>query len=239
MSRGENNLPAAVRLRFWRRLPGALVLAASASLFAGEPVMLTKSGVACQVGGAGVYTLGIPAIDGRGTHSAVIPSSIKTDGATLTAKFGPPFAGVTLRMRLLGGGRVEYVYALLPKDARLVMCQFDIPAAAITPGVTATFDSGPPVAIPVTPDKAGKKARLAEANARTLVIRWPSGEALTLTGPAACWHGVQDARIWGKGFVGVCLTPPLRRDGDDAARSTFVMTFGIDRAAIHPGAGGN
>ncbi len=194
----------------------------------GEPsFQLTPAGVACRLGDRGTFVLGIPALDGRNTHAAPLPASIETDGLKLTAGFGPPFAGVTLRMRVLDEKRVEYAYANLPGDVRLVMCQFNIPQASIIEGLTVAFDQRSPVVIPVAAGKTGKDVRLAGANAQKLAIKWPSGDALSVTTPKPCWHGVQDVRVWGKPFVGVCLTPSLTRDHEGGDSATFVMTFDV------------
>jgi hypothetical protein len=208
----------------------ALTLLAAGRLSAEESIALTKFGVACDLGALGTYTLGIPALDGRNTHAAPIPSSIETDGKELTAKFGPPFDGVTLRVKLLGDGQVQYSYDSLPEDARLVMCQFNIPSDAVVPGLTVTFDQMPPKEIPVEAGKTNDDVRLANANAKKLEIKWPTGEMLYLATPNTCWHGIQDSRVWGKSFVGVCLTPPLKRDTPGDNKSTFTMTFSVTPA---------
>lgn len=176
--------------------------------------------------------LGIPALDGRKTHTAPLPASIETDDREPTARFGPPFDGVTLRIRVLDEKHVEYVYDHLPDDARLVMCQFNIPQAAIVSGLTVTFDRWPPVTIPVEAGKTNAAARLADANAPKLTIQWPSGDTLALAAPKSCWHGAQDARVWGKPFVGVCLTPSLPRDQAGGDTATFVMIFDITSASV-------
>jgi len=198
----------------------------------GEPsLLLTPDGVACRPGDRGTFVLGIPALDGRNTHAAPLPASIETDGRKLTAAFGPPFSGVTVRMRVLDEKRVEYSYGNLPADARLVMCQFNLPQASIVEGLTVTLDRHPPVAIPVTAGKTNRDVRLADSNAQKLAIQWPSGEVLSVTTPKPCWHGIQDARVWGKPFVGVCLTPSLPRDREEGDSATFVMTFEVTPAS--------
>ncbi len=207
-----------------------LVLASSPSLRAEAPIRLTKAGVACHVGDPGTLTLGIPALDGRNAHAGPIPASIETDGRELTAKFGPPFDGVTLKMKLLADGTVEYCYDFLPDDVRVVMCQFNLPADSIVPGLTVTFDQMQAKKIPAAPGKTNDAVRLASANARSLEIKWPSGETLSLTAANTCWHGIQDSRVWGKNFVGICLTPPLKRDEAGGKKSTFVMTFNLTPA---------
>lgn len=213
-----------------------LLLALSLLAWAAEPlaageVTLTPSGVACPVGNKGVFTLGIPALDGRGAHAPVIPSSIQTDGQELTAKFGPPFDGATVHMKVLPDDNVEYTYDSLPEDARLVMCQFNIPNASIEDDLKVTFDQKPPVTIPVEPGKTNDDVRLASLNAHRLEIKWASGESLSLDSPFTCWHGIQDARVWGKGFVGVCLTPPLKRDASQTNRSTFTLSFSFTKGS--------
>lgn len=130
-------------------------------------------------------------------------------------------------MRLLGDDRVEYTYAGLPDDVRLVMCQFNLPRELIVPGLTVVFDQRPPREIPLEPGKTNAAARLADVNARKMEIRWPSGEIIALSSPHTCWHGIQDSRVWGKDFVGICLTPPLKREPPGATTSTFVLAFAL------------
>lgn len=212
---------------FTRLRATAAVLAAVACLHlrGATPLALTAAGVVCPAGDGRTLTLGIPALDGRGTHAPPLSASIVTDGRALDARFGPPFDGVVLHMRILEGDRVEYRYDHLPDDARLVMCQFNIPRELIVPGLAVAFDRGTPREIPATPGKTNAEARLADVNARSLAIRWPSGDGLGLTVPNVCWHGIQDARVWGKKTVAVCLTPALTRDEAGGTRSTLVLAF--------------
>ncbi|MDR0534461.1 MAG: hypothetical protein LBH01_10960 [Verrucomicrobiales bacterium] len=190
-------------------------------------LQLLDNGVVCDAGAAGKYTLGIPALDGRGTHLPPLASSIKNDGRTLTAAFGEPFAGVSLEMKILAGGKVQYRYANLPKDLRIVMCQFNIDNSLISQGVAVSFDGGKALAIPVEPGKTNKDASLANVNASKMELGFPSGETLTMITPKPCWHGIQDSRVWGKKFVGICLTPFLTRDQPEGDVSTFVLEFTV------------
>ena len=198
---------------------GLLVLGSAAAW--ASPLTLTAKGVACDLGPAGTIVLGIPALDGRGTHAPVLEASIKTDGRTLTGKYGAPFDGAAVEMKILQEGKVEYRYTSIPSDLRIVMCQFNLPASSIASGVTVRFDGGAPKAIPAEPGKTKEAARLASMNGEKLEIAWPTGEMLGLVSPR-CWHGIQDNRVWGKSFVGVCLTPPVTRD-----TATFVLTFSV------------
>lgn len=198
---------------------------------AAQNLTLTPSGVACSVGSKGVFTLGLPALDGRGVHAPVILSSIRTDGKELTAKFGAPFEGATVHLKILPDNNVGYTYESLPEDARLVMCQFNIPNASIKDDLSVVFDQKPPVVLPVQPGKTNDDVRLASVNARHLEIKWSSGESLALDSPTICWHGIQDARVWGKGFVGVCLTPPLKRDTPQGTKSTVILSFAINKSS--------
>lgn len=194
---------------------------------AGAEIRLTRQGVACDLGDSRSLTLGIPALDGRGVHApAMTDGIVVSDGRLLTATFGPPFQGVALSMRLLGDGRVEYRYENLPEDAKLVMCQFNLPSAMIPPGLTVVLDDARTKEIPVKPGSAREAVRLLDANAARMILRWPSGESLSLQSERPCWHGVQDSRVWGKDFVGVCLTPSLRRDRPGGTTSTFTLAFG-------------
>jgi hypothetical protein len=195
---------------------------------------LTSAGVACDLGERGVLILGIPAVDARGTHAPVRAESVTTDGATLTAAYRPPFKDVTLTMRMLEDQRVEYKYNNLPRDARIVMCQFNIPQGFIVPGLTATFDGNRSIQLPSSPGKTNGSVRLLDVNASRMDLSWPTGECLTLISPTPCWHGVQDSRVWGKNFIGVCLTPPLVRNKSDENAATFVLTFRINSKTILP-----
>jgi len=194
---------------------------------AGDGLSLTPKGVACDMGNLGEIVLGIPALDGRNAHAAILADSVQIDGNRLTGRFGEPFDGVTLEMRLLGDGRVEYVYDSLPPDVKLVMCQFNLHNEVILDDVTVRLDQSAAVPIPVTPGKTNDDVRLLSKNGQKVVIDWPGGASLQLTSPSTCWFGVQDSRVWGKDFVGVCLTPPLKRDTPEGTRSTFVLTFGV------------
>lgn len=207
------------------RVTAVLAVLSQGILWADDFIHLTEKGVQCELGSKGSFVLGIPALDGRGTHLAPIPSSIKTDGKTLTAQFAAPFEGVGLEIRILEEGRVEYRYSALPEDLKIVMCQFNLPETALGEGLTVSFDGGNPISIPAQPGKTNKDVVLANANASQLSIRWPDGKTLELNTPTKCWHGIQDARVWSKKFVGVCLTPSLKRDSDALDRSTFVLTF--------------
>lgn len=216
-------------MKFWAAT--ALLLLAAWSPLRGEPTLsLTSKGVACRLDGRGTFVLGIPSLDGRNTHAAALPASIETDGRKLMAEYGAPFLGVTVCMQVLDERRVEYVYDNLPTDVRVIMCQFNIPQASIVPGLAVTFDQHPPVAIPVAAGKTDKEVRLADLTAQKLAIQWPSGDTLSLTTPKPCWHGIQDARVWGKPYVGVCLTPSLAR-AHGVSSATFVMTFDVTPAA--------
>ena len=208
----------------------ALLAFLGAHLWAKDSLVLTDKGVACDLGAPGIITLGIPALDGKGTHVPAFSASIQTDGKTLTAKYGAPFDGVALTMKVLDGGNVQYQYMSLPKDLHLVMCQFNLPADSIPPGLAVSFDKSAPKTIPAEPGKTNKDANLVSTNAKTVEIKWPAGETLALTSPK-CWHGIQDSRVWGKKFVGICLTPPVARDMKDGDTSTFVMTFAVTPAA--------
>jgi hypothetical protein len=214
----------------WFTAPLSIAAAALVALIPlrGEPALaLTPAGVVCRLSDTHRLTLGIPALDGRSTHAPPVAGSIVADGRTLSARFGPPFDGVTLAMRVLDDNHVEYTYDHLPDDARLVMCQFNLPRELIVPGLTVSFDQHPPREIPLAPGKTNASARLADVNARKMEIRWPSGEVIALTSPHICWHGIQDSRLWGKDFVGICLTPPLTRNEIDDTTATFVLTFGL------------
>lgn len=190
-------------------------------------LLLTDSGVLCDAGAAGKYILGIPALDGRGTHLPPLASSIRNDGKTLTATFGEPFAGVTLEMKVLAEGKVQYRYAHLPKDLRIVMCQFNIDNSLIIQGLTVSFDDGKMLSIPVEPGKTNKDASLVNVNASKMRLGFATGQTLTLATPKSCWHGIQDSRVWGKKFVGICLTPFLTRDEPEGDVSTFVLSFAV------------
>lgn len=205
---------------------GASLLFA-ASLRADDLTLIPK-GVACDLGKKGTIVLGIPALDGRNAHAPVDPATVQINGKELTAKFGAPFEGVSCRLKILDGDAVEYSYENLPDDAKLVMCQFNVTPELIEEGLTATFDQKPPVTIPVQPGKTNNDARLASLNAHTVKLEWPSGPSLTLEAPFTCWFGVQDSRVWGKNFVGVCLTPPLKRDSGPSA--SFILTFVIGKS---------
>jgi len=196
-------------------------------------LVLTPDGVACAVGSRGTIHLGIPALDGRGAHAAADPATIQTDGRELTAHFRAPFEDVALRMRLLDGDQVEYTYSALPADVRLVMCQFNLPDTSIEDGLSVTFDGARSFAIPAEPGKTNDDARIASLNAKGVEISWADGALLSLRSPFTCWYGIQDSRVWGKSFVGVCLTPPLKRDPQAPGRSTFVLSFAIGQ----PGTG--
>ncbi len=210
---------------------GNILVVALASLTLGAaapeektPLILTSQGVTCDLGEEGKITLGIPALDGRKTHAPALASTIQTDGKTLTAAYGEPFKGVTLAMKILDGTNVQYRYSALPSDLHIVMCQFNIPASTIVPGLSVSFDHGAPKLIPAAPGKSNKDVTLASTNAKLLTIQWPGGKTLLLTS-LLCWHGIQDARVWAKNFVGVCLTPPVARDVPQGDTSTFVMKF--------------
>ncbi len=188
---------------------------------------LTSKGVRCDVESTGSFTLGIPALDGRGTHLAPIPSRTQTDGKTLTAVYGPPFDGVTLAAKILAGGQVEYTFEHLPADLHLAMCGFNLPVESLVPGATVTFDGGTPMTIPAVAGKTNQEVMLASLHVRKVEIKWPSGASLNLTTSATCWFGIQDARVWFKKYISVCLTPSLQRDVPDGEKATLVMTLGV------------
>lgn len=210
----------------WALFSFAVGAICSLPLRAENSLVLTNGGVSCDLGPVGTFTLGIPALDGRKTHAPALSASIQTDGKTLTAKYGAPFEGVALTMKILDGGNVQYRYTGLPEDLHIVMCQFNLPTTSIVPGLTVSFDHSPPKEIPAEPGKTNHDVNLVSTNAQTLEIDWPTGEALLLTSPK-CWHGIQDSRVWGKKFIGICLTPPVKRDAPGGDTSTLVMTFGL------------
>jgi len=188
---------------------------------------LTSKGVRCDVESIGSFTLGIPALDGRGTHLAPIPSRTQTDGKTLTAIYGPPFDDVTLAAKILAGGQVEYTFDHLPPDLHLAMCGFNLPVESLVPETTVTFDGGTPKTIPAVAGKTNEEVILASLHARKVEIKWPSGASLNLTASGTCWFGLQDARVWAKKYINVCLTPPLRRDVPGGEKSTFVLSLSV------------
>ena len=205
-------------------------------LWANSPLVLTKNGVECDLGTLGKFTLGIPALDGRGTHLHPISESVKTDGKTLTAKFGHPFEGVGMTMKLLDGNKVEYTYTALPKDLHVVMSGVNVPVDVLVPGLTVTFDSAPPITIPGQPGNDNTKANIAQANAQKFEIKWPTGEALTVTSPSVCWHAIQDARVWGFKYISVVQVTPVTRTPPGSETSTFMMTFvfAVPSATVAP-----
>lgn len=199
-------------------LPGALLA---------EEISLKATGVALDLGTKGSVSLGIPAMDGRNTHAGVDASTLKIDGKELSARYRAPFGQVTVRMRILPENAVEYTFESLPEDARLAMCQFNIPSAVIEEGLTVIFDERTPTLIPPQAGKTNAEVRLASLNAHRVEIAWADGTSLQLEAPFACWFGIQDSRIWGKDFVGVCLTPPLKRDAIHEDKTVFVLKFGV------------
>jgi hypothetical protein len=84
------------------------------------------------------------------------------------------------------------------------------------------------VKIPEKPGKTNDDVRLANINANKVELKWTTGENLALTVPHKCWFGIQDQRIWGKKTIGICLTPPLKRNVEGGEKSTFMLAFATD-----------